>query len=643
MIGFIRSLFQSRIGVAITLGFVALIALAFASADITGTGFGGVAGGDRAATVGDQAIGTGALSQAVSNSFEGARQADPTLTMQRFVAAGGIDQVLNSLIDRGAIFEFGRRHGIVASDALVGSEIVKIPAFLGPDGRFSEDAYRQVLAQQGLSDQTVREDLAQGLVAKQVLVPVAFGATAPNGLALRYAELARERRKGQIALIPSSAFVPSAAPAETELANFYKANRAAYTLPERRVIRYATFGDDALKDLRAPTEAEIARAYAANQAKYAASETRGVTQVIVPTEAAARALAAEVRGGATLEAAARAKGLAAAPISATREALAAQSSAAVAQAAFAAAEGALAAPAKGPLGWHVVRVDGVTRRAARTLAEARDELSAELAATQRRDALVDLTARVEEQLDEGANLGDVARDMGLTLASTSPLLANGRVFGQPSQAAPAELARVLPTAFLMESENQPQLAEIVPGTRFVVFEVSDITPAAPPPLAQIRARVAADWSTAQGALRARAAADKVVAALARGTALPDALRAAGTGSASIETIDLARQELAASGQVTPPLALMFSMAERTAKRLAAPRREGWYVVRLNDIEPGKVSPSDPQLAGLVRELGQVTGREYAEQFRRGLRKELGVERNAVAIRSVRERLTGTGN
>ena len=207
MIGFFRSMFQSRIGLIVTLGFVALIARAFASSDITGTGFGGVAGGDRVATVGEDTIGTAELNQAMSNAFNRAREEDPTLTMQRFLAQGALDDVLDSMIDRTALAEFGRTHGLVASDALVGSEIVKIPAFQGPDGKFSESAYRQVLAQQRLDDKAVREDLAQGLVAKQVLVPAAFGASAPTALALRYAQLSRERRTGEIVLIPSASFV----------------------------------------------------------------------------------------------------------------------------------------------------------------------------------------------------------------------------------------------------------------------------------------------------------------------------------------------------------------------------------------------------------------------------------------------------
>jgi peptidyl-prolyl cis-trans isomerase D len=481
MIGFIRSFFQSKIGVGLTLAFLALIAIAFAASDITGSNFGGIAGGDRAATVGDQAIGTGALSQAVSNAFEGARQQNPTLSMARFVGSGGITQVLDSMIDRTAIFAFGKQVGIVASEALIGSEIVKIPAFLGPDGNFSESLYRQILAQQRLTDAQVRDDIAQGLVAKQVLVPVAFGAVAPAPLAQRYAELAREQRKGAIALIPASAFAPSAPPSDAALAAYYKANAAAYTIPERRTIRYAAFGEEALKSVRGPTEAEIAQAYNANKAQYAASETRALTQVIVPTQAAAAALAAEVQKGQPLDAAARAKGLLPSKPSVTRQQLSGQASAAVAQAVFATPSGALAAPARGALGWYVVRVDGITQKPARSLDQVRGELTEQLTAKLRRDALTDFTARIEEELDEGGNLGDVAKELGVTPQVTAPLTADGKVFGGAGAPPPADLARVIPTVFLMEREGQAQLAEVEPGKRFVVFEAADSAPAAPPP------------------------------------------------------------------------------------------------------------------------------------------------------------------
>ena len=643
MLTFIRSFFQSRVGIAATLGFLALIAIAFAASDITGSSFSGVAGGDRAASVGDQKIGTGALSQAVSNAFDGARQQNPTLTMQRFVASGAIGEVLDSMIDRNAIYAFGRDVGIVASDALVGSELAKIPAFLGPDGAFNDSLYRSALAQQGLSDAQVREDIAQGLVAKQVLVPVAFGATTPASLARRYGGLTLEKRTGTIAFIASETFAPKAAPSEAALAQYFKANAASYIVPERRSIRYAVFADDAIKAARAPTEAEIQSAYNANKAVYAASQTRTLAQVIVPTEAAAKALAAEVAGGTALEAAARAKGLLPSRAAVTREQLTSQSSAAVAQAVFAAAKGALAVPAKSGLGWHVVKVENITEKAARALAEVRGELVGQISLKLTRDALSDFTARIEEELDAGGNLGDVARELDVTPVVTPPLTADGKVFGKPGETVPADLARVLQTVFLMDQEGQAQLAEIVPGKRFVVFEAADIAPAAPPPLALIRAVVAADWARERGAIAARAAADKTIAAIARGLPLGEALRAAGAATARTEAIDATRQQVAAQGKVIPPVALLFSMAQKTTKRLEAPRNGGWFVVRLDRIVPGALATNDPLVGQLASQLGPLTGREYAEQFRRALRDEVGVDRNPAALRAVRERLVGTGN
>src|SRR3546814_11765339 len=76
------------------------------------------------------------------------------------------------------------------------------------------------------------------------------------------------------------------------------------------VIQYALF-DSAAVPVPAVTDAEIAKVYKDNAAQYAASETRRFAQVILPDQAAANALAAKVRGGTSLAAAAQAAGLSA--------------------------------------------------------------------------------------------------------------------------------------------------------------------------------------------------------------------------------------------------------------------------------------------------------------------------------------------
>ena len=62
MLQLFRSFFKSKVGIVVTLAFLALIALAFASMDVANTGtFGGVTGGDRVAVVGDRRIDTSEL------------------------------------------------------------------------------------------------------------------------------------------------------------------------------------------------------------------------------------------------------------------------------------------------------------------------------------------------------------------------------------------------------------------------------------------------------------------------------------------------------------------------------------------------------------------------------------------------------
>lgn len=646
MLSSFRSFLKSKVGGFVALAFLILIAVAFAAADITGGGsFGGGSGGDRVATVGDRKIGTADLAQSATNQVDQLKQENPRLTIQAFVAAGGLEQALEQLIDRAAIAEFGIDSGVIASDRLVDSELAKMDAFKGVDGKFSASAFRAVLAQRGLNEAAVRQDLADGLVARQLLVPAAFGARMPGEAVNRYAALLAEERTGSIALLPAAAFAPQGEPAAAEITAFYNAQRANYTRPERRVIRYAVFGDAAIRNVPAPTDAEIAARYNANKAQYAATEYRKATQLVLPTEAAAKAVLAEVRGGKSLEAAASAKGLATAAIApSTRAMLATQANPAVADAVFAAARGALAGPVRSPLGWAVLRVDNVDVRAGKTLEQARAEIATELAAQKKRAALSDFSARIEEEFDNGGSLGDVVKELAIELKQTPPLTADGRVYGATGTV-PAELARVVQAAFAMEREGQPQLAEVEPGKTFIVFDVGQITASAPAPLAEIRAGVVLDYKLSKGAAAAKIAAEKVQAQAGKGIDLGAALASLGVAQLPpVDRLTINRQEFAQrGGNVPPPLALMFSMAQGTTKVLAAPGNRGWFVVSLAKIVPGNAQQIAPMLAPAGAQLSQVTGREYADQLRMAMRAAVGVKKNQAAIDGTARQLTGNTN
>lgn len=641
MITVFRKFFQSRIGLILTLAFVVLIGLAFASMDVSSSAtFGGVAGGNRVAVVGDDKIGAADLDQSVKNNFDRAREQNPTLSMQAFLANSGLEQTLEGLIDRVAIAGFAEKYGLRAGDNLVNSEIQRIPGFRGPDGNFSDEVYQQALRQNGLNDAMFREDARQGLLAQQILIPVSLGARVPDALARRYVTLLKERRTGNIALVPSEAFLPEGNPSEAKLSSYYQSNRSDYIRPERRIIRYASFGTEALSDNIDPTDAEIAARYKRDSAQYAASEVRDITQLIVPTEAAANSIRQQVQTGGSLESAAAEAGFTATRLQdVSRENVQNSASAPVAKAVFAATRGSVAAPARSGLGWHVVRVDAVDRVAARSLALARGEITTALREEKRRQAINDLAARIEEEVDEGIALSEIAKGIAVELQKTRPVLATGQIY-DARETAPPVLAPVLANAFEM-IEGEPQMSEITRGETFLIYEVSEITPSATAPLKEIREQVVRDWRIAEGSAAARKAADRILARVAKGRTLAAAMSAEKTRLPPLEAVNRSREQLAEQGQRVPPaLALMFSMARETAKKLEAPQSAGWFVVSLDDIQTGEVANDDPIFASVTQQLSQSMGQEYIDQLRRAMRVELGIERNEQAIDAVAEQLRG---
>ena len=642
MISIFRNFFSSKLGLGLTLGFLGLIAFAFASSDVANQAtFGGVSGGDRVAVVGDEKIGNADFSRAVANAVDQVRQENPTITLPVFAAQGGFEEVLEQMIDRYAIGVYARKYGLRAGENLVNSEILDIPGFRGPDGNFSQQSFQESLRRLNMNEAMLRREIGDSLLARQIIVPGLSGAQMPQKFAMRYASLLGERREGSVAFIPSASFAPDGDPTEQQLSAYYEENRGDYIRPERRVIRYAMFGVENLDTDVTPSDEEIAARYERDRALYAVSEDRTITQLIVPTQDAANSIRDRVNGGASFASVAREAGFSTTQIGPiNKEDYGNQASDAVATAVFAASRGQIAQPARSSLGWHVVRVDNVTSIAGRSLATVTPEIRVQLLQEKRAFALADLSARIEEQVDSGVALSQVAQELEVEISSTAPITADGRIYGVPSAQLPPQLVGAVNTAFQMD-EGEPQLAEIARGTTFMIFEVSDITQSAAAPLDEIREQIVLSWRLAEGAELARAAADRVIERVGANSSLAAAMGEEETPLPPVDELNINRQQLLAQGQQIPPaLALMFSMAEGTTKRLEAPNDLGWFVVDLTNIETPEIAANDPVIAASRQQLRGAIGDELAQQMTRAMRQELGVETNSAALEAVKRQMTG---
>src|SRR5579859_2498441 len=350
MIAFFRQTLASKLA----LGLLALIMLAFIitgvfTHEMPGSSMGGGSNGATIATVGRQTITAPDMDQRIRTQYSQYAQQQPGLDMATFVAQGGFTAIVDQVIGATALEQFGERLGLVASRRQIDGSIAAIPAFRGVDGKFDQKAYLAALAQQHLSDAQVRADLGGDLVRRMIYVPATGAMTLPEGLVRPYAGLMVEQRTGAIGFVPTALTGGGPAPTDAELQAFYKAHLAAYTMPERRALRYALIGRDQVAAGAVPTEADIRKAYDSAPEKYAARESRDLSQVVLDSQAKAQAFKAAVTAGKSFADAAKAAGFSATDIAlgAKNQAqFAQQTSQAVAAAAFALPQGSVSDPVK---------------------------------------------------------------------------------------------------------------------------------------------------------------------------------------------------------------------------------------------------------------------------------------------------------
>ncbi|MFZ3485612.1 peptidyl-prolyl cis-trans isomerase [Sphingomonas sp. 3-13AW] len=643
MLSFVRRLLNSTLGKGIALAFLVVIALAFAAGDITGLRPAG-ASSDVVAKVGGTSVHDTELTKEVQQEVQVVRQRNPNVDIAQYVAAGGIENVLQRLVTSIALEKYAQKVGMAVNKKLVDGQIASIPAFQGFDGKFDQATFERAIAQRGMTAAGLRDGIARDMLTQWLISPTVGASQMPEQLALPYASLMLEKRAGEIVLIPSAAVPQGNPPSDAELNAFYTKNRARYTLPERRVIRYAVVSAPTLAAQATPTEAEIAQAYRAAGSRFAAAERRTVRQVVLADQNAANQLAAKVKAGTAIDAAARAAGLDAANFSdLDKAALSAQTSAAIADAAFAASEGAVVGPVRSPLGWHVLRVEKVNTVAGKTLEQARPELVAELGRSKAASAVNAAQERIDNAISDGSTFDEVVSEAKLEAKSTAPVTASGINPDQPDAPADPALTRVIEAGFGAEQGDAPQIVQIEEDGSFAIVGLDRVIPAAPRPLAQVRDEVQKAFLAERAQQAARKVAADILAKVSGGMPLAQAVAASGVRVPAPTALSATRAQLAAQqGQVPPPVELMFAMSPKKARLIAAPGNGGWFVVYLDSITPGNASGDKRAVSAARAGLAQGVGNEYAEQFAEAVRRSVGITTNGAAVARVRSTLAGQG-
>lgn len=641
-----RRLQKTKIGTIIVATFFILILIGFASTGVTNFGSGNLGFGMTSSTlvkIGSEQVSEQDMSQAMQRRLQQVRQERPDADYATI--AGDFESLLGELMDEKTILAFAEKYHFPLSKRLVDAEIAQIPQTKGLNGQFSEQAYQGFLAQQRLTDAQVREVLAGGLLEKYLLTPVAANARVSVGMATPYASMLLEAREGQAAAIPLGAFRAGFKPADSDLQQFYSANRNRYMVPEQRVLRYARIGPDQVANVTA-SDKDVADYYDAHKADYASKETRSISQAVIQDQATANQIAARAKGGASISAAAAPAGANAAVTSLANQSQIAYTGVAGAKAAtavFAAPSGSVIGPIQSDFGWLVAKVDSVKTVGGKSLDQARAEISSKITADKRKSAIEDMVDQIQNSIDNGSNFTEATGQAKLAVTTTPLIVANGTSRPDPNFKLPPELAPALKTGFQIEPNDPPEVVTLPNQQGYAVVSPGQIVQQAPAPLASVRDQVASDWIDSKAMDRARSVAAQIESKVEHGTPLAQAMKESGAPLPPVQPLATRRIQIAmARGPVPAPVKMLFALAQGKSRMFADPQGRGFFIVTVNKITPGNALLQPSLIGQMQGELQQGLSEDYGQEFLAAMRQQLGAKRNEAAILGFKNRLLNSG-
>lgn len=548
----------------------------------------------------------------------------------------GLDEtVLNRLIEEHLYRQAAKGIGVTITEDDVRQAIVSAPAFRGATGQFDRFAFENYLRNEGYSEAMLVNVLRQELARTRLLGSL-FGsmATAPNIMVDRLLGYRLERRLAEYAVIDASKLPEPAVPADQQIEEYYKANPAAFTAPERRSLAwFQILPADRVASIDI-TEAELREEYEANQRAYVTPERRTVEQVVFATEAQAKAAhEAVTKGEDFLAMAARTQKLKSEDVklgTVTKDGL----PAAIANAVFSLEPNKVGEPVTSPFGWHLVRVTAIEPGSTKSFEDAKGELRQQLATAKAIEGMAELRARIDDQIAGGATLDEIAKAQNAGLQSAENIDAQGQTAdGKPAENLPKE-PDFLTRAFDTDTDSEPQIVDL-PGGGLIVMRVNTVEPAKVKPLEAVKADVVA-------ALQQRARAD---AAAERARQIAERVRNGG---------DLAKEAAALGAQVqlSAPLNRTGQPAERAlssvvvsalfnskqpgevvtgpAANLQGVAPNSAIVARLSRIEAADPAAIARQRDQTAQQLAGGMVQDLVQQYRQTLQKEFGVKVDPAA-------------
>lgn len=451
-------------------------------------------------TVGDQQISVPEFALAYQRQVANlSRQLGAQLTTEQAKAFGVEQQVYAELSAGAALDQMAQDMKLGLSEDRLARLVSEDPAFKAVDGSFDKQLFESRLRNAGIRPDDYIQERSKVAVRSQIVDAVSDGFAPSKTLVDALTQYRDESRSIDYLLLSNANIDPIKAPADDVLAKWFEGVKARYKAPEYRKITYVPLTLEDVADPASVTEDAVKADFEKRKESFKTPASRTIEQLAFTSKELAEAAATALKSGTSFDQLVKDQGKTDADVMLgefTKDTVPDQ---AVAEAAFGVEkDGGTTAVVDGSFGPVILRVTKFKAESARDYDSVKEELRKELALVAAGEEILNVHDRFEDLRASGKTIAQVGTELKLKPVTIEAIDASGLdPAGNPVKDLP-EPRKLLDAAF--KAEQGVETTPIATGTDgYVWFEIDDVNPEHERPLAEVKDKAIADWTTEQQA------------------------------------------------------------------------------------------------------------------------------------------------
>ncbi len=613
---------RSKTGGIIAKAFIGLLALSFAVWGIndifTGYRF------DALVTVGETEISRQSFENALQNRLRQlSSQLRRTLTTDEVKTLGIDRQVLGDLIRQASLDGQSISLNLAVSDKEVARQIASNPSFQDASGRFNSQSFRQLLAQNGISEGTFVVQERQRILRTELAGAVDQELTVPDALTKAAWSFNNETRTARYFILPESEADAPPEPSESDLKTYYNNNKRTFTASEQRTLSLLRLQPADVAETVSITEEELKAAYDRRIDSFTIPEKRTVQQIAFLNTEEAVAARKRMEEGADFLEIAKEKGLTEKDYSLGTVTQKEIADPAIGVAAFSLDKGKVSDPVSGSLATVLLRATDIVFGSTQPYDAARVQLEKDLKLERGKEELLNLHDRIEDDRAAGGSLTEIAKDLNLPAITVDSVDRSGNdTGGKKVEDIPASAA-VLKLAFESDVgvENDPVET---PEEGFVWVDVLAVTPEALKPLDEVKDKAKELWIGSKKSDSLRATARKLVEEANKGSDFGDIAK---KYNQKIKATGALKRNGHSGALGRIALQAIFNTPENRASMTQPVDGNGMLIFQTTEVETPGYSGDGEGAKQIATALRRGIGQDLLQQYLVDLQAKLGVSIN----------------